>query len=110
MTQVAVNLVDNAVKFSPADSTVRVSVSADDSTATLCVTDTGPGMTAEQGARVFDRFVQLSDGDTRAAGGSGLGLAIVRGIVEQHGGSVYVDSTPGVGSTFTVRLPLRAAR
>jgi signal transduction histidine kinase len=110
MTQVALNLVDNALKFAPAGTAVRVSVHTSGDAAELAVADDGPGMAAEQAAVVFDRFVQLSHGGGTPAGGSGLGLAIVRGIVEQHDGAVRVDAAPGAGATFVVTLPLRQER
>jgi signal transduction histidine kinase len=105
LVQVLSNLIDNAVKFSPAGSTVRVAVMVDGREALAAISDTGPGMSAAEIATIFDRFNQLDNGPARAAAGSGLGLAIVQGIVGAHGGRVDVEAETGVGSTFTVRLP-----
>jgi two-component system sensor histidine kinase BaeS len=69
------------------------------------VTDTGPGISAADLPHVFDRFWRADKSRNRRTGGSGLGLAIVRQLIEAHGGEVGVTSTPGVGSTFTLRLP-----
>lgn len=107
LVQVVSNLVDNAMKFSAQGALVSVTVSADGSSAVLKVRDRGCGMPPEQLATIFDRFAQLDSGSARSRAGSGLGLAIVRGIVEAHAGSVSVESSPGEGSTFTVRLPRR---
>ena len=71
--------------------------------------DRGPGIPADKLDSIFDRFVQVDSSSTRAKGGSGLGLAIARDIVELHGGTIDVTSTPGAGTTFTFRLPIEAA-
>ncbi len=105
LKQVLLNLVDNAVKYTGAEGRIRVQLRAEPSDAVLTVSDTGVGIAPEELPRVFDRFYRVSGSDARSRG-TGLGLAIARRIVEAHGGSVTVDSRPGEGSTFTVRLPL----
>ena len=72
------------------------------------VRDNGRGMEPEVAAHIFERFFREDSSRTRDTGGSGLGLAIVKSLVEQHGGEISVESTPSVGSTFTVRLPAAA--
>ncbi|EYF04795.1 ATP-binding protein [Chondromyces apiculatus] len=107
--QVVWNLVSNAVKFTPAGGTVRVSARRETSHLVLVVADTGRGIAAEFLPHVFGRFEQAEPGTQRASG-LGLGLAIVRHIVELHGGTVQVESEgEGKGTRFTVRLPIRAA-
>lgn len=100
-----VNLIANAVKFSPCGATVVVTVSQEPGELVLAVTDSGPGIPADQQERLFQKFSQLDSSDSRAASGTGLGLAITKGIVERHGGKITVRSAPGQGSTFTIRLP-----
>ena len=73
--------------------------------AELVVSDTGPGIPAEHLPRIFDRFYRVDTARSRADGGAGLGLSISRWIAEAHGGSIQAESTPGEGTTFTVRLP-----
>ena len=75
----------------------------------LTVADRGPGMTREQASRVFERFYRTDDARTRARGGTGLGLAIAASLTAAHGGQITVDTEPGQGSVFRVRLPLAAA-
>jgi signal transduction histidine kinase len=104
LEQVAANLIDNAVKYTPSGGRVDVEVLRDADAAVLRVRDTGPGIPADELPRIFDRLFR---GDTsRAERGLGLGLSFVRAIVEAHGGVVEVSSEAGRGSTFTVRLPL----
>lgn len=98
------NLVSNAVKFSPDDGTVRVSVTDDGRSAELRVRDDGPGLPAEQLEEIFAPF-HRAPGATDVPG-VGLGLTIVRQIAERHGGRVHVDSVLGEGATFVVRIPL----
>jgi signal transduction histidine kinase len=74
------------------------------------VADTGPGIPEHERTRIFERFHQLDDANTKAKGGTGLGLAIAKQIVEMHGGRIWVDSTVGQGSTFQMELPMRAGR
>lgn len=101
--QVLGNLLGNAFKFTPAGGHVTLSVTRSDGEAQFHVADTGPGLSSEQIGRLFERFWQGRPGDRR---GVGLGLTIARGIVEAHGGRVWVESAPGKGSTFNFSLPL----
>ena len=105
LTQVVTNLVDNAVKYTSADGRVEVRVWRADGGAGLTVTDSGPGIAAEDLPRVFDRFSRLDPARSRACGGSGLGLAICKALVEAHGGRIWANSTPGTGSSFVLTLP-----
>jgi signal transduction histidine kinase len=109
LEQVAANLIDNAVKYTPPDGRVDVEVRRAEDAAILRVRDTGPGIPPDELPRIFDRLFR---GDTsRTERGLGLGLSLVKAIVEAHGGTVDVVSEPGRGSLFTVSLPLdRAAQ
>ena len=110
LDQVVRNLVENAVKFTPAGGRVTVRLAQVGREAEIVVTDTGDGFPAELRSAIFARFHQSTTPRTRRHGGLGLGLAIVRHLVEEHGGSVMADSAgPGRGATFTVRLPLADA-
>lgn len=103
--QIISNLVVNAIEFSPEGGTVRVSVRPEGSEAVLSVADEGIGIDPALHDEIFEPFRQVDQSSTRRVGGSGLGLAIVRLAVAQHGGTISLDSTPGQGSVFTVRLP-----
>jgi signal transduction histidine kinase len=106
LQQVMINMLSNAVKFSPDDGVVQVELHRDDGFARIVVSDRGIGIKSEFLPYVFDRFRQGASGSNR---GLGLGLWIVRDIVERHGGTVTAESDgEGKGSTFTVTLPLRA--
>lgn len=98
------NLIDNAIKYSEDGSSVRVRALTNGEHVTIAVQDTGPGIPLEHQGHVFDRFYRVDKGLSRKHGGSGLGLAIVRELIEAMGGSVSLQSTPGVGSTFTLRV------
>ena len=100
----ALNLVENAIKYSGPGSTVVVSTSVTAGEALLVVEDDGPGIPAEALPHIFDRFYRTVASRSRETGGSGLGLAISREVVEAHGGTIEVDSVPGRGSRFTLRL------
>ena len=100
------NLVDNAVKYTPAGGKVELTLTRRDGRAELSVQDTGPGIDPAQLGRIFQPFVRLDDARARVQGGAGLGLAIARSIVVAHGGVLDVESTPGAGSRFIIRLPL----
>jgi signal transduction histidine kinase len=88
------NLVDNAVRHSPVGSQVRVVV-ADGPTAVVRVIDAGPGFTPDFAARAFERFARAEPSRSRSTGGAGLGLAIARGLVEAHGGRIWIEQPPG---------------
>jgi heavy metal sensor kinase len=100
------NLVDNAIKYTPANGTVRVTVTRSDLFAVLGVEDTGIGIPPEEQQRVFQRFYRSADARSQAQGGSGLGLSIVKSIAEAHEGRTEVESEPGRGSVFKIYLPL----
>jgi two-component system sensor histidine kinase BaeS len=104
--QVLGNLLTNAIRHTPAGGEVRVRVFQDGRTAALQVQDTGCGIAPEDLPRVFDRFWRADPTRQRATGGTGLGLTITHRIVADHGGRIEVDSQVGVGTVFTVRLPL----
>jgi heavy metal sensor kinase len=107
LLQLMLNLLDNAVKYTPSGGTVDVSLSAADGQAEVAVSDSGPGIAAEHLPHIFDRFYRVDRARSRAEGGVGLGLSICRWIAEAHGGSIRAHSAPGEGSTFIVRLPAR---
>lgn len=105
LTQALVNLVSNAIKFSPVGSTVQVAARMTRLGVAIGVADQGRGIAQEDISRLFQKFRQLDQPGTRRTGGTGLGLAITKGIIEEHGGTVVVDSRVGMGSTFTFTLP-----
>jgi two-component system OmpR family sensor kinase len=100
------NLLDNAVKFSPPGGRVIVEVRADGGEAVVAVSDTGPGIAADEMPQLFERFYRGAAARASEAPGVGLGLAISRAIVEKYGGRITVDTRPEGGATFSVRLPL----
>ncbi|HEX2158798.1 MAG TPA: ATP-binding protein [Actinomycetes bacterium] len=100
------NLLDNALRHTPAKGTVGVRLEAAEGRAVLQVADTGEGIPAGELSRIFERFYRVDKARARRTGGTGLGLAIVRHVAEAHGGTVRVDSELGRGSTFTVSLPI----
>ncbi|MGP4100952.1 ATP-binding protein [Nonomuraea sp. KM90] len=106
LRQVVSNLVGNAVTHTPAGTPVRIGVGTDGGESVLVIEDEGPGLGAEEAARVFDRFYRADGSRARATGGAGLGLAIVRSIVAAHGGRVELRSSPGEGACFQIRLPI----
>nr|BFE84418.1 hypothetical protein GCM10020093_070190 [Planobispora longispora] len=106
LRQVTANLVGNAVAHTPPGTPVRVGVGMVGDEAVLVIEDTGPGMTAEQAARVFERFYRVEDSRSRTAGGgAGLGLAIVGSIVTAHGGRMELRTAPDQGAAFRMVLP-----
>ncbi len=105
LEQVLINLVDNAIKYSPRGSPVNISLSSAPEEIHFSVSDRGVGIPENQRERIFDRFYRVDNSAARKAKGTGLGLFIVRAIVEAHGGRIWVDSAPGQGSTFHVVLP-----
>ena len=109
LVQVLTNLLSNAIKFSPEGGEVVVRASAAPAGVRLAVVDRGPGIPPHLIGKLFQRFGQLDASDTRPQNGSGLGLVISRSIVEQHGGTMGVESTPGVRTTFWMELPAAPA-
>jgi len=97
------NLLANALRYTPAGGRVRVEATAEDGAVLVSVSDTGPGIPADQRERIFERFVQSAEGGE--VGAAGLGLAIVRDIVQAHGGRIHLESVLGRGSRFTLELP-----
>jgi PAS domain S-box-containing protein len=106
LRQMVANLVDNAIKYTPGDGVVTVSLSVHDKQAAIRVTDTGIGIAPDDHVRLFEKFYRIKRRDTADIPGTGLGLAIVKSIVERHGGRVWVESELNKGSTFHVLLPL----
>jgi len=109
LTQVLLNLVGNAIKFTDAGE-VRVTVHAANGHFNVTVADTGPGIPPAEQARIFEQFHQVDSSLTKAKGGTGLGLAIAKQIVEMHGGRIWVESDVGKGSTFAFTIPVKVER
>jgi signal transduction histidine kinase len=107
LKRMLLNLLDNAVKYTPAGGEISIALGSQNGNALIIVSDTGIGIPAEDQPRIFDRFYRVDKARSRALGGAGLGLSIARWIVEGHGGSLSVQSAPGRGSAFTVELPLK---
>jgi signal transduction histidine kinase len=109
LTQVLINLVGNAIKFTDAG---EVAISAEANNGSFCVSvrDTGPGISATDQAKLFQEFQQADNAITRKKGGTGLGLAISKRIIEMHGGRIWVESQPGRGSLFAFSLPIIVER
>ena len=105
--QVLANLIENAIKYTPAGGVITISGEANDSEVIVHVKDTGIGIPAEVLPRIFERFYRVDKGRSREMGGTGLGLAIAKHILLQHGGRIWVDSSPGEGSVFHFALPLQ---
>ena len=105
IAQVVTNLLSNAIKFSPDGGRIEVTADVADGEVRVSVRDHGEGIAPQNLPRLFQKFSQVDSSATRRAGGTGLGLVICKGIVEQHGGSIHVESTPGLGTTFSFLLP-----
>jgi heavy metal sensor kinase len=105
LRRMVVNLLDNAIKYTPDGGSVSVKLWRENGMVRLRVTDNGIGIPAEAAARVFERFYRVDKARSRAEGGSGLGLPIVKWIAEAHHGSVNLESAPERGSSFTVSIP-----
>jgi two-component system sensor histidine kinase BaeS len=103
--QILVNLLTNAHEYSPEGASIEVTARVLAAEVEIAVTDNGPGIPENQIEHIFERFVRGDAGLTQRVGGTGLGLAISKSLVELHGGTIAVESTPGVGSTFSFRLP-----
>ena len=104
MTQVLVNLLDNALKYTPREGSIELAVEIAGGTLTLSVSDRGPGIPAKELRRVFDKFYRVPVPE--GAGGTGLGLSICKGIVEAHGGTVQAKNRDGGGLRVIVALPV----
>lgn len=105
LQQVLFNLLDNAAKYSPENTEIRLTVRKDGDNVLVGVSDKGQGISAEDQAKLFEPFERLSENPNRATG-LGLGLVVCRHLIEAHGGKIWVDSTPGRGTTFWFTLPL----
>ncbi|MDQ2713456.1 MAG: HAMP domain-containing histidine kinase [Chloroflexota bacterium] len=106
LKQTLVVLLDNALKYTPHEGNVALSLTTSKDDAIVTVSDTGPGIAPEALPHIFERFYRADPARNRDRGGSGLGLAIARSIVQEHQGSIEVESTPGKGCVFTLKLPL----
>ena len=109
LTQVLINLVGKAIKFTDVGEVV-ITAGTSDGSFQLSVRDTGPGISAADQAKLFQEFQQADNAITRKKGGTGLGLAISKRIVEMHGGKIWVESQLGQGSTFGFTVPVRVER
>jgi signal transduction histidine kinase len=107
--QALTNLVTNAIKYSPAGTTVRVDVSNGNGAVRLRVADQGFGIPADEAAKIFEKFYRRGNKETREQNGFGLGLAFVKEVAERHGGDVIVESAVGKGSVFTISIPVSSA-
>jgi len=103
--QALINLLDNAIKYTPVRGQIRVRVRRRDGEAVVEFTDTGPGIAPEHREKVFERFYRIEDARSRETGGAGLGLAIARWAVEINGGRIELESEEGRGSTFRIAFP-----
>jgi signal transduction histidine kinase len=109
LKRMLLNLLDNAVKYTPEGGEINIALESQNGAARIVVTDTGIGIPAEDQPRIFDRFYRVDKARSRALGGAGLGLSIARWIVEGHGGTLWVESAVGQGSSFQVELPLNTS-
>jgi signal transduction histidine kinase len=103
--QVLRNLLDNAIRHTPEGGSITVAARNDGDEVEMNVRDTGAGIPPEHMPNIFERFYRADSSRTRSTGGAGLGLSIARQLVELHGGRIWVDSTPGAGSSFYFTLP-----
>jgi len=110
LTQVAYNLIDNAIKYTPVKGHIDVHLERSGRTVTLSVKDDGPGIPQADQAHIFDRFYRVDKARSRETGGTGLGLSIVHQMVMLHGGTISVASREGEGSLFTVELPIHQGK
>jgi len=105
LEEILINLIDNAIKYSPEWTPVRVTARVTGDEIEVAIADRGFGIAPEDAAQLFQKFQRISTPATRDIGGTGLGLYIVKGLVEAHGGRVWVESVPGAGSTFAFTMP-----
>ena len=109
MEEVFINLVSNAINYSPDGGEVRISAVSHGDYLEVRVQDQGIGIEAEEISKIFDKFYRVKSPKTRQVIGTGLGLALVKGLIEAHRGTVEVDSEVGAGTTFKIKLPTVAA-
>jgi signal transduction histidine kinase len=105
LSRLVINLLSNAIQHSPAGGRVGVELQQRSREIRLSIRDSGPGISAAEQERIFDRFTRLDPARSRQQGGTGLGLAIAKAIALRHGGRITVESTPGEGSCFCIVLP-----
>jgi signal transduction histidine kinase len=105
LEQILLNLLSNAVKFTPPGGRIAVTTAASDAWVTVTVHDTGPGIPPDKAEAIFEPFVQLGRSLASGHQGTGLGLAISRDLAREMGGDIEVETTPGAGATFTIKLP-----
>jgi heavy metal sensor kinase len=108
LRQAIVNLVDNAIRYTPRGGSIELRVHAEDGAAEVSVADSGPGIAPEHREKVFERFYRIETDRSRVTGGAGLGLPIARWAVDLHGGRLDLESEIGRGSTFRIRMPRMA--
>jgi signal transduction histidine kinase len=106
LTEVLLNLVDNAIRYTPEHGAVKLRVRQEGQSLVFSVSDTGVGISEENAEKLFRKFSRIENPLSNREQGSGLGLYFAKGIVEKHGGTIWVRSAPGQGSTFYIRLPL----
>ena len=106
LTEILLNLLDNALRHTPEQGRVEVSGAVEGRFVRVSIADTGPGIAAADRQRIFERFYRVDASRSSATGGSGLGLAIVRALVEAHGGTIHADERPGGGARFSFTLPV----
>jgi signal transduction histidine kinase len=109
MKQVFGNIIDNALRYTPANGQISLSAQRVDSNVEMRIQDSGPGVTREELDRIFERFYRSEASRARDEGGSGLGFAIARSIVEKHNGQIWAESKPGEGLTVIIRIPISKA-
>jgi signal transduction histidine kinase len=110
MTRAITNLVENAIKYNVAGGWVQVTLDADENFAYIAVADSGIGISEEYQDKIFERFYRVDKARSRETGGTGLGLSITRQIIQMHQGQIKVDSKEDEGTTFSIRIPLKAAQ
>jgi len=106
LSQVWINLISNSIKFTPEGGTIRIRGAVQSNQAFITIEDTGIGLTDEEINRIFERFYKADKSRTASSGGSGLGLSIVKKIIEIHSGEISVESQSGIGTKFSIKLPL----
>ena len=105
LLSVVFNLLDNALKYSKANTAIQVDIKEQENTIELKITDNGIGIPQEYREKIFEKFFRVPTGDTHNAKGHGLGLSYVAKVIQRHHGSINVSSHEGLGSTFTIQLP-----